>query len=145
MGNINIPDFEEYLTKYLEINYPNKVKDCQFIQNRNKLAREVFSKSIHRNNDYDLANELAMDTLLKDYKFSKFYCILNILLDEYESLFSKDMLKEFAIRFMPICEQIFMRYTLNDAILKSKELITLREELKTCIYQAMNEYLTFKV
>lgn len=145
MEDFNKPNFTEYLREYLSVNYPEMASDNQFILSRNESAQNIFVETMNKCNNYDCANERAMDVLLKDFKFSKYYCILDILFDEYQSLFSKDLLEDFAIRFMPACESIFQKYTLCDAFLKSKELITLREELKSHIQQEMNEYWAFKV
>ncbi len=91
-------------------------------------------------NDYDLANELAVDVLLKNYKFSKFYCVLDVLFDEYQALFARDILNNFALRFMPECEAIFRKYKLSDDILRQSALMYLKRELKNFIRDKMNEY-----
>jgi len=143
--NESIPNFSDYLREYLAINYPFLASDNQFISNRNKLAQKTFMETMNKCGDYDLANELAMDTLLKNYKFSKYYCILDILLDEYQSLFSRDILEDFAMRFMPACESVFQKYTLCDSLLRDEIMFTLKGELKDLIKQKMNEYWDFEV
>ncbi len=145
MENLELPNYTDFLYDYLSVNYPEIAFDRQFIHDRNILAQETFLSTMEKCNDYDLANELAIDVLLKDYKFSKFYCVLDVLFDEYQALFAKDILNSFALQFMPECEVIFGKYKLSDDFLRQPALMDLKHELKSFIRNKMNEYWSFSV
>ena len=141
----NIPDYKEYFTEYLTKNYPELANNIQFIEERNNLAKATYVNSIHKTNNFDLANELAMDALLSGYKFSKFYCIRNILLDDYQSIFSEDILEEYTNLFLPSCESVFSNYAISDSILSSPDYIDLKDALKHKIKQLMKDYWSFEL
>ena len=145
MENLELPNYTDFFYDYLSVNYPQIAFDRQFIHDRIILAQETFLSTMEKCNDYDLANELAIDVLLKDYKFSKFYCVLDVLFDEYQALFSKDILNSFALQFMPECEVIFGKYKLSDDFLRQPALMDLKRELKSFIRDKMNEYWSFSV
>ncbi len=145
MKKLDLPNYTDFFHDYLSVNYPQIASNRQFIHDRNILAQETFLSTMKKCNDYDLANELAIDVLLKDYKFSKFYCVLDVLFDEYQALFSKDILNSFALQFMPDCEAIFGKYKLSDDFLRQPALMDLKRELTSFIRDKMNEYWSFSV
>lgn len=128
MQNFSEPDFQNYLYDYLLINYPEKIDMC-FIKQRNAIALHIFYETLKTSNDFDWANEKAMDVLMEGIQFSKVDFIHDILVEKYSEYYSRRSLYNLSKMIIGQCEPIFGRYTLSDDFIFSPQAESLREEL----------------
>lgn len=128
MKEYSEPDFQNYLYEYLLINYPEKI-DMRFIKQRNATALRIFYETLKTSNDFDRANEKAMDALMEGIQFSKVDFIHDILVEKYSEYYSRRSLYNLSKTFIDQCEPIFGKYTLSDDFIFSRQAKSLRKEL----------------
>lgn len=125
-----IPDYTYYLEQYLKINYPDRVGDVAFITERNALAQRAFVSSMAIHDDYDLANEIAFESLLQGFVFSKYYFIINCLTEINHRFVPDAQFSKEAFSLLKKCAPIFSKYDLEHIIGKTEELERLKCEVK---------------
>lgn len=116
------------LRSYLKESHPNKSDDFQFIKFRVDIVGEVYSKAIKDGYSYDRAEEMASQVLYTGLLFSKFDTIRNILWEEF-SYIPEDEVHEKALLLLPLCEEVFAEYSLDDEFAVSAEYNQLYTEL----------------
>lgn len=130
-----IPDYTCYLEQYLKINYPDRVDDVAFVPERNALAQRAFISSMAIHNDYDLANEIAFETLMQGFVFSKYYFIINCLTEINHRFVPDARFSKEAFSLLKKCTPIFSKYDLEHIMGRAEELDRLRAEVKGFLHR----------
>lgn len=123
-----IPDFSNHLRDYLSKNYPEKLSDSNFIEERNIEAQRTFAMSILRDYDEMAAKERAVETLLYGFVFSKYHFIIDNLTQINSRLVPNIEFEEAALDMLSDCEAIFYKYDLTTILTDDAALQAMREE-----------------
>lgn len=116
------------LYSYLQESHPDKTGDSQFIKTRADIAAEAYSNAIKDGYSHDRAEEMACKVLYEGLLFSKFDTIRTILLEEFSYIPESEVFQK-TILLLPLCEEVFAEYALNDEFVYSAEYNLLYTEL----------------
>ncbi len=122
MQDFSISEFETFLTRYLNLNYPLLPDKEVVVAQRCEAARCTFDEVLTRYHDIDIAYESAMDTLLFDYHFSKYDFIDAIFRDNFEQIRGKRR-ERLIRRYILDLDPIFSSYPLADSNMELKQVV----------------------
>jgi hypothetical protein len=133
MNNIGTPAdmsfFRLSLVAFLRESYPELLTDEKFIYARTQAALDIYEDIIKSGGNPLEAEHWANETLFGRLHFSKHDTLKNILWNEFFNEIPEDEAKDFAIRLLPECEDVFANYPLTDDFACSPEYELLYTEL----------------
>lgn len=121
--------FELQLLAFLKENHPDKINDRQFIRQRSELAALAYSGAIQNGQGHLEAEELARAELFRGLLFSKYGTLFEILSEEFSGTVSDDKIPRYAMELLPLCEDVFAKYSLDDGFADTPEHQKLYTEL----------------
>lgn len=117
--NMELSYYRLTLLSYLKESHPHLASDTDFIKNRADEASEAYSNAIKDGLSQTEAEELANLTLFRGLLFSKHDTIVHVLWNEFADIVPQSEAKDFALRILPQCEEIFSGYPLSDEFMYS--------------------------
>jgi hypothetical protein len=131
-GKNAIPDISYFrlsLTDFLRESHPELFIDNAFISARAETAAETYSQDIQGGGNHIEVAERANAVLFAGLHFSKHDTLVNILWNEFANVIPEDEAKDWAIRLLPECENVFSQYFLTDDFAYAPEYELLYTEL----------------
>jgi hypothetical protein len=125
--------FRLSLVAFLQESHPELVADEKFINARTQAALDIYEDTVKNGGNPLEAEHWANETLFGKLHFSKHDTLKNILWDEFLDKIPEDEAKDFAIRLLPECEEVFAQYPLTDDFAYSSEYDLLYTELTGAI------------
>jgi hypothetical protein len=110
----DISYFRLSLMDFLRESHPERLKDNRFILSCTEAALDAYEQSIKSGGNPVEAAEQANTVLFEGLHFSKYDTLKNILWNEFFNEIPEDEAKDFAIRLLPECESVFVKYPLSD-------------------------------
>jgi hypothetical protein len=132
--------FRLLLVAFLHESFPELLQDEKFINARTQAALDIYEDIMKNGGNPLEARYWANETLFGKLHFSKHDTLKNILWDEFLDKIPEDEAKDFAIRLLPECEEVFAQYTLTDDFAYSSEYDLLYTELTGAIALYLDEY-----
>ena len=129
-----------YLLSFLNENHPDRLPDTDFIETRSDFATDTYEQARLEGLTVEIAQELAMEVLLKGLHFSKFNTLIEILWNEFDQEVPQEDAPEFAFKLQPSLEVVFAQYPLSDDFAYTGEHDALYTELTGAILLHMEEY-----
>ncbi|WP_159518626.1 DUF1896 family protein [Sunxiuqinia indica] len=121
--------FQLRLFAFLEESHPDKINDLQFIRQRSELAAQAYSEAIQNGQNHIEAGQLAKAELFRGLHFSKYNTLFEILSEEFYDTVSDEKIQQYALELLPLCEDVFAKYSLNDGFADTPEYEKLYTEL----------------
>lgn len=118
------------LRELLSISFPEKAGDQKFIEQRALWATETYERAFRLGNSIERCNEAADLVLFRDLHFSRFDIVLQVVSNEFSTVFFDEELKHFALRMLYVCQQVFEKYPLNDDFYS---------KINNCLYTELRE------
>lgn len=117
------------LISMLKSSYPEFLDDEEFISNRSQEAAEAFEDAVRSGSNYLDASAEANRTLYAGLGFSKFDTIFAVLTEEFMKELEEEQFRPFALKMMPVCEDVFAKYELYENFEDSPEYDALYTEI----------------
>lgn len=117
------------LLSFLKESHPELSNDSVFIESRADLAADAHSQAVKEGLSQSEAEETANAILFQNLHFSKQDVLVNILWNEFSEFVPEGQAKDFAIKILPECNEIFTHYPLSDNFAESVEYDKLYTEL----------------
>ena len=117
------------LISMLKSSYPEFLDDEEFISNRSQEAAEAFEDAVRSGSNYLDASAEANRTLYAGLGFSKFDTIFAVLTEEFMKELEEEQFRPFALKMMPVCEDVFAKYELHENFEDSPEYDALYTEI----------------
>lgn len=117
------------LLSFLQESHPELVNNSGLINSRADMATDAYSQAIKDGLSQSEAGEVANVVLFDGLHFSKHDTLVNILWNEFSTIIPESQAKEFAIRILPQCDEVFAEYQLSDDFAASAEYDKLYTEL----------------
>jgi len=121
--------FQLRLFAFLEENHPDKINDRVFIRQRSELAALAYSEAIQNGLNHIEAGQLANTRLFRGLHFSKYDTLFEVLSEEFTDTVSDEKIHLYALELLPLCEDIFVKYSLGDGFTDTPEYEKLYTEL----------------
>ena len=125
----DISYFKLSLIQFLRESHPEFSSNSEFISSRSEAATEIYEQAIKNGNEQINAVEYANEVLFRDLHFSKHDTLVTILWNEFADTVPQSSAKELAVKFLPECELVFVKYALSDDFAYSLEFDLLYTEL----------------
>jgi hypothetical protein len=125
----DISYFRLSLRDFLRESHPERLKDKRFILSCTEAALDAYEQAIKSGSNPHEAAEQAKAALFEGLHFSKYDTLKNILWNEFFTEVPEDEAKDFALRLLPECEDVFADYPLTDNFACSPEYESLYTEL----------------
>jgi hypothetical protein len=119
--------FKLRLTAFLKESHPDKVTDRQFIRQRSDLASLAYCNAIQSGQNHLEAEEAANAELFGGLHFSRYATLFEILSEEFAV--SEENIDQYALELMPLCRDIFSKYSMDDGFADTLEYGKLYTEL----------------
>ncbi len=121
--------FQLRLLSFLKESHPDKINDLKFISQRSELAALAYSNAIESEQSHLEAEELALEELFLGLHFSKYDTLFEILSEEFTDTTSEEKIPQYALELLPLCEDVFAKYSLGDVFADTPEYEKLYTEL----------------
>ena len=121
--------FQLRLFAFLEESHPDKINDRQFIRQRSELAAQAYSEAIQNGQNNIEARQLANAELFRGLHFSKYDILFEILSEEFTDIASDEKIHQYGLELLPLCEDVFAKYSLGDGFTDTPEYEKLYTEL----------------
>ena len=115
--NRHIQDFSYYklkLQEHIDTSFPERSGDKRFIEQRAKLAASAYEGAFRSGNAIHKCDEIADYILFEGLHFSRFDTILEVLNYEFSNLFDELDYRDFALKILTKCDEVFGHYELTD-------------------------------
>jgi hypothetical protein len=106
--------FKLRLIVLLKESHPDKINDRQFIRQRSDLAAQAYCNAIQNGQNHLEAEEIANAELFRGLHFSKYTTLFEILSEEFTDTVSEENIHQYALELLPLCRDIFSKYSMND-------------------------------
>lgn len=113
--------FQLRLLIFLKESHPDKINDREFIRQRSELAALAYSDSIQSGKSHIEAEELALAELFLGLHFSKYDILFEILSEEFADSVEEEKIPQYALELLPLCEDVFAKYSLDDGFADTPE------------------------
>ncbi|MCQ9634199.1 DUF1896 domain-containing protein [Chryseobacterium sp. WG23] len=110
-------DFSYYqlkLQEHIEASFPERLGDTKFIQQRARWAANAYEGAFRSGNHINKCNEIADYILYEGLHFSKFDSLFEVLTYEFPDVFDELDFRDFALKVLSLCDEIFGQYELTD-------------------------------
>lgn len=110
-------DFSYYQLKlqdHIDSSFPERSGDNKFISRRARWAANAYEGAFRSGNHVNKCNEIANYILYEGLHFSRFDTLFEVLTYEFSDVFDELDYRDFALKILPQCEEIFGHYELTD-------------------------------
>ena len=121
--------FKLRLIAFLKESHPDKVNDRQFIRQRSELVSQAYCNAIQNGQNPIEAEEATNAELIRGLHFSKYTILFEILSEEFADTVREENIYQYALELLPLCRDIFSKYSLNDGFADTPEYGKLYTEL----------------
>jgi hypothetical protein len=115
--------------EFLQLSFPELSKDSRFISGRSQLAAGAYENAFKAGNQVMVCDKIAEEILFQDLHFSRFDTVFKVVCNEFDTVMADQELRPFALKMLPVCEQVFTQYTLSEDFADSPEFDLLYTEL----------------
>lgn len=137
---IELSYYALYLLQYFKENHPDRATDTDFINTRSDHAADIYEQSRLEGYTAEGAQELAMAALTEGMHFSKYNTVIEVLWNEFENEVEPGNASAFALKLLPVLENIFSNYALSDDFTQSPEYGQLYTELTGAVVIYLEAY-----
>jgi len=117
------------LRELLNTSFPEKAHDQKFISERSKWAADAYENAFRSGNSVAQCEHIADYILFKGLHASRFDLLFKVVCNEFDTLMADEELRPFALKMLPVCEDIFAQYKLTEEFEQSLEFDLLYTEL----------------
>ena len=103
-----------YLLNYLKENRFEQANDAAFIKGRADSAAETYERARLEGYPADGAQELAMDTLLRGLRYSRYDILREVVENEFSDEVPEEKREAFIHKLLPLVGNVFSVYDLSD-------------------------------
>lgn len=121
--------FKLRLKELLNASFPEKAYDIQFIDQRSAWAASAYEDAFRAGNPISQCNEIAEYILFEGLHFSKFDAVFQAVCNEFDHRMADEELRPFALKMLPVCENVFAKYKLTADFAYSADFDLLYTEL----------------
>lgn len=121
--------FQLKLSEHIDSSFPDRSNDTKFIEQRARWAANAYEGAFRSGNPIPECEEIANSILFEGLHFSKFDSLFDVLTYEFADLFFEFEYRDFALKILPECEQVFANYDLVDDFAYTTEYDFLYTEL----------------
>lgn len=102
--------FKLSLQSFINEVHPELTTDTEFIHDRSELAAQAYDDAFLLGCNTTEAIEIANKILFEGLLFSKFEHLFNIVVEEFFDCILSANAREFALRMIPVCNEVFAKY-----------------------------------
>ena len=113
-GQTDFSYYGLYLLDYLRTNKFEQASDAAFIRERADRAAEMYEKARLEGYATDGAQELAMDTLLRGLRYSRYAILREVVENEFSDEVPEEKREAFIHKLLPLVGNVFSVYDLSD-------------------------------
>ena len=113
-GQTDFSYYGLYLLDYLRTNKFEQATDDAFIRERADRAAETYEQARLDGYPAEGAQELAMDTLLRGLRYSKYAILREVVETEFTDEVPEEKQEAFIARLLPLVDAVFSIYDLSD-------------------------------
>ena len=113
-GQADFSYYGLYLLDYLRTNKFEQADDTAFIRERADRAAETYEKARLEGYPADGAQELAMDTLLRGLRYSRYAILREVVENEFSDEVPEEKREAFIQKLLPLVGNVFSVYDLSD-------------------------------
>ena len=113
-GQADFSYYGLYLLDYLRTNKFEQASDAAFIRERADRAAEMYEKARLEGYATDGAQELAMDTLLRGLRYSRYAILREVVENEFSDEVPEEKREAFIHKLLPLVGNVFSVYDLSD-------------------------------
>ena len=113
-GQADFSYYGLYLLDYLRTNKFEQADDTAFIRERADRAAETYEKARLEGYPADGAQELAMDTLLRGLRYSRYDILREVVENEFSDEVPEEKREAFIHKLLPLVGNVFSVYDLSD-------------------------------
>ena len=117
------------LRELLNTSFPEKAADQDFIHQRSSWAAQAYEEAFLAGNTIDQCNRIAENILFQDLQFSKFDTVFQVVCNEFDTLMVDEELRPFALKMLPVCKPVFVKYEFADDFAYSSDFENLYTEI----------------
>ncbi|REC62338.1 hypothetical protein DRF65_11545 [Chryseobacterium pennae] len=117
------------LQEHIEASFPEKLDDSKFISQRARWAANAYEGAFRSGNHVNKCDEIADYILYEGLHFSKFTTLFEVLTYEFTDLLFDFEFRDFALKILPTCEEVFGKYELTDDFAYTNDYDLLYSEL----------------
>ncbi|MDR2270415.1 MAG: DUF1896 domain-containing protein [Sphingobacterium sp.] len=121
--------FQTKLVEHIDSSFPERSNDVKFIQQRSRWAAHAYEGAFRSGNHVNKCDEIANYILFEGLHFSRFDTLFEVLTYEFSELFFEFEYRDFALKILPQCEEVFVQYDLCDDFAYTTEYDYLYTEL----------------
>ena len=113
-GSADFSYYGLYLLDYLRTNRFEQASDDAFIRERADRAAETYERARLEGYPPEGAQELAMDTLLRGLRYSKYAILREVVENEFADEVPEEKREAFVLKLLPLVGNVFSVYDLSD-------------------------------
>ena len=113
-GQTDFSYYGLYLLDYLRTNKFEQATDPDFIRERAEHAAETYEKAQLEGYPADGAQELAMETLLRGLRYSRYVMLREVVENEFSDEVPEEKREAFIQKLLPLVGNVFSVYDLSD-------------------------------
>ena len=113
-GQTDFSYYGLYLLDYLRTNKFEQAADAAFIRERADRAAETYEKARLEGYPADGAQELAMDTLLRGLRYSRYAILREVVENEFSDEVPEEKREAIILKLLPLVGNVFSVYDLSD-------------------------------
>lgn len=121
--------FRLRLMAFLQESHPDKLNNRKLIRQRSELATLAYCEAIQNGQTHIEAEQVATAELLRGLHFSKYDMLFEVLSEEFSDRVREEKTPQYALEFLPLCETVFAKYSLEDGFADTAEYEKLYTEL----------------
>ncbi|MYY43983.1 DUF1896 domain-containing protein [Elizabethkingia anophelis] len=121
--------FRIRLQEHLNLSFPEKAEDNQFITERSFRACQTYEEAFKTGHDVRQCTLSANNILFEGLYFSKFDTLFQVICNEFSTIMTDEELRPFAFKMLSVCEPVFAHYELSDDFAYSTDFDLLYTEL----------------
>ncbi|MDQ1803061.1 DUF1896 domain-containing protein [Chryseobacterium sp. CKR4-1] len=110
-------DLSYFTLRLLELlvsSFPEKVGDTAFVEERSANCASVYEQAFKAGNSHDASLRMAEKVLFEGLHFSRYDTLFKVVCNEFDRLMADEELQPFAMKMLPVCEEVFKGYILTD-------------------------------
>lgn len=110
----DISYYQSKLQEHMDSSFPERLNDTKFIEQRARWAANAYEGAFRSGNHINKCDEIANYILFEGLHFSKYDSLFDVLTNEFSDLFFDFEYRDFALRILPECQEVFEHYDLVD-------------------------------
>ncbi len=114
METVELNYYKDRLQSFLDLTVHQLAKDPAFVQERSDDAAQAYEEAFLQGHPVEGCKEIALKVLFNGLHFSKYDTILEVLNREFHPLVKELQISIFAREMLPVCEEVYKKYELDD-------------------------------